>query len=142
MNTGGERGIIRPYGPHPFGAALRVLTRRITRSGWPRQPTNNSGRVAEPYGRYPSPSQLEAQSHLHLEATSDASLVIIGGERERERDSNRIQTNSRINKLLILKTTLSPRVPVSPHSCLQDRLQESLSSSPYLHIAIPHTNVT
>jgi hypothetical protein len=57
----------------------------------------------------------------------------------RERDSNRIQTNNRINKLLIPKTTRSPRIPVSPHSCLQDRLQESLSFAlnPACHSTLP-----
>jgi hypothetical protein len=47
-------GLFGPKGPHPFGAALRALARRITWGTWPRRATNNSDRVAEPSGRYPS----------------------------------------------------------------------------------------
>jgi hypothetical protein len=47
-------GLFDPKGPPPFGAALRALARRITRGARPRRATNNSNRVPEPSGRYPS----------------------------------------------------------------------------------------
>jgi hypothetical protein len=44
-----------------------------------------------------------------------------------ERDSNRIQTPSRISKLRIRKTIRSPAIPRKPHSCHRSCHWKSLS---------------
>ena len=46
-------GLFGPDGPHPFGAALRALTRWIAWIAWPRPATNNSSHMTEPLRRYP-----------------------------------------------------------------------------------------
>jgi hypothetical protein len=55
-----------------------------------------------------------------------------GGEWRREGDSNRLQTNNRINNLLIRKTMLSPPIPRNRYSCHQSCHQESLSVARFL----------
>ena len=67
-------GLFGPDGPHPFGAALRALTRRITWIAWPRPATNNSSHITEPCGRYPS--RRGSNRKPHANATNELNLVI------------------------------------------------------------------
>ena len=57
-----HRGLRRPMGLTPSGPPLRVLTRLIARGAWPRQATESTARLTEPYGRYPSSSSLDPRA--------------------------------------------------------------------------------
>jgi hypothetical protein len=48
--------------PRPFGAALRALEPLRAKRAWPRPPTGNTARIAEPCGRYLSASRLGARA--------------------------------------------------------------------------------
>ena len=95
-------GLFGPDGPHPFGAALRALTRWITWIAWPRPATNNSSHITEPCGRYPS--RRGSNRKPHANATNELNLVIWLGWK----DSNLRMAGSKpghraneISKLLI-----------------------------------------
>jgi hypothetical protein len=78
VRIGGEGGITRRCAPRPFGAALRALKLLKTRSDRPRHATDQSGRVIEPSGRYPTPSLRRLGSGIE---SSDFSSLFLVSER-------------------------------------------------------------
>jgi hypothetical protein len=98
-------------------------------------------RVANKFGRVTSQRGSRTYSRtrtptcprkLSLAAASTRNCLTIGTKLwRRERDSNRIQTLSRISKLRIQKTIWSPGIPRNPHSCHWSCHWKSLSRADF-----------